>query len=545
MDPLIVVLRKVRRRLSVQQWLSFNTKGLILSCAASCFWLFVTRLFPVLGNPVPVCLGMVTVGLVVCTVAAFVRKPSLVGAALEADRRLTLRERLTSSYELADAEGPMIEAVHLDAREHLERLQVLKAFPYLVPRSLRWLAAPLLVFGLAYMLLPEFDLLHHREREAEAKARAKATRVSAEKLKSAVQPVRVPSDETAAELAEVATAVERVAESLESQEINQKQALARIANLSEELRKRRESLQTGSSVPKLAADASKLGMTREMANDIQNGKFGDAAEKARQLQNKLKEGTLNKKELGELAKELKQLADALGGKESELGKALAEAARSLNVNNVEAALNAMTTMELSLEDIASVLEQLELTDLILANLSEWQQDLLGPCEFCRMCGVPLEICGIRACSGCCPGKSCFGLCKRCFAGIGGAWMPGEGPIGGGMGRFGTGRGGLVGDLPELDPNLKPTVLPGSLTRGKVLADILQKGAPEQDAESTLEYVTGAFVEVRQEAEQALTKEEIPPGAKEFVRQYFGSLEPEARADLQDSRTSPEQSSAVE
>jgi hypothetical protein len=95
-----------------------------------------------------------------------------------------------------------------------------------------------------------------------------------------------------------------------------------------------------------------------------------------------------------------------------------------------------------------------------------------------------------------------------------------------MGGTGMGRGNRVGELPDLNAGFKPTVLPGDLTKGKVLATILQKGAPQDDAESTLEYVTEAFVEVRQEAEQALTKEEIPPGAKEFVRQYFGSLEPE-------------------
>ena len=91
-----------------------------------------------------------------------------------------------------------------------------------------------------------------------------------------------------------------------------------------------------------------------------------------------------------------------------------------------------------------------------------------------------------------------------------------------------GRGGQVGELPDLNETFKPALLPGDLTKGKVLATVLQKGAPQEDAESTLEYVAEAFVEVRQEAEQALTKEEIPPGAKEFVRQYFGSLEPEQR-----------------
>ena len=56
--------------------------------------------------------------------------------------------------------------------------------------------------------------------------------------------------------------------------------------------------------------------------------------------------------------------------------------------------------------------------------------------------------------------------------------------------------------------------------------LMQKAAPEEGAEPTQEFVVKTFESVQQEAEQALTKEEIPPAAKEYVRQYFGTLEPE-------------------
>jgi hypothetical protein len=520
MDPLVTSLRRVRRRLAVQQWVRFSIKVLILASTASCIWLVITRFFPALGDPVQVCLGLLAVGIIVASFFALLRRPSLLKAALEADKRLRLHERLTSSFELAEVEGPMIEAVHLDARRHLAHLDIRKSFPYRPPRSGRWLAIPLIVFGLAYLLLPEFDLTRYRERKAEAKAREEATRVKVEKLKSAVRPLRKPTQEPASELADVATAVERVAESLESQEITEKQALARLADLTEELLKHREKLQTDSPMPKLAADTNKLGISREIASDVQSGRFGDAAQKTRELQEKLKEGALTEKEMEKLADDLKKLSEMLGGESSELGKALAEAlgntGKSLKSRDVKGALEAMEGIELSLEDLASVLEQLGQLDLMMVNLADWQQDLLGPSNFCRNCGAMLKPCTGEGgqCTGCGAGHSCYGSCGTCS---------GTGP---GMGGTGMGRGNRVGELPDLNAGFKPTVLPGDLTKGKVLATILQKGAPQDDAESTLEYVTEAFVEVRQEAEQALTKEEIPPGAKEFVRQYFGSLEPE-------------------
>ena len=95
-----------------------------------------------------------------------------------------------------------------------------------------------------------------------------------------------------------------------------------------------------------------------------------------------------------------------------------------------------------------------------------------------------------------------------------------------MGGPGRGAGGQVGNLPNPNVAFQPTKLQGGMTKGKILAGIMQKTTPDQDAQPTQDYLVKTFESVQQEAEQALTKEEIPPGAKEYVRQYFGNLEPE-------------------
>mgnify|MGYP000218509915 FL=1 len=102
----------------------------------------------------------------------------------------------------------------------------------------------------------------------------------------------------------------------------------------------------------------------------------------------------------------------------------------------------------------------------------------------------------------------------------------------GMGGPGSGRGGNVGELPEVQAGLSPTFLPGEMTPGKVLSSIMKHNAPDEDPEATAEYVSQTIIEVQQAAEEALTKEEIPQGSKEFVRQYFGSLEPDRPARTQ-------------
>jgi hypothetical protein len=100
----------------------------------------------------------------------------------------------------------------------------------------------------------------------------------------------------------------------------------------------------------------------------------------------------------------------------------------------------------------------------------------------------------------------------------------------GMGGPGEGKGGSIGELPDMDAGLTPTTLPGEMTRGKLLTSVMERTSPEADAESTIAAANKMVLEAEQEAEQALAKEEIPPGSREWVRQYFGSFEPESNVD---------------
>ena len=67
-----------------------------------------------------------------------------------------------------------------------------------------------------------------------------------------------------------------------------------------------------------------------------------------------------------------------------------------------------------------------------------------------------------------------------------------------MGGSGRGEGNAVGELPDVEVGLVPTRAQGPMTKGKMLAEILQRSAPESGQTATLTNVSGAFVEVRQE-----------------------------------------------
>ena len=527
MPPLVVKVGKLRWRLGLLQWFRFSMDAFFAASVTACAWLLLTRLFPVLGDALPVLTGLWAVALVAATVVAVRTWPDLIDAAVAADLRLDLRERFTSSLELADAQGAMVEALHRDALRHVDRLDVRRDFPLMPTRSMRWLLIPILLFGLGYVLLPEFDLLGHRERELEAKARTEELKARAHTLQQAARLLKAPQEGEYAPLASPAEQIETIAEQLETQQITEKQALARVASLSETLQKQRAQLEQQQPSPKLAGNPDKLSMGQGITQDLENGRPGDAAQKLRDMQQKLEEGQLSEQEKKQLAEDLKKLSEMMGMDNKQLAAAL-----PLAMADTDSLANALDAMQLSLGDMASAMEQLAKLDAAMLQLDQWKNSLLGPSPFCRFCGKKLKPCKKGGnCKGCL-GYACSGCCAGCGSGLGkgyghGPWSAGDAQaFSNGMGGPGRGRGQQVGALPDANVGFNPTMLPGGITQGKMLANILQKSAPETGAEVSTEFITGALVSAQQEAEQALTKEEIPRGSKEFVRQYFGSLETE-------------------
>jgi len=553
MDPLLTTLRKVRWLLGFQQWIRFVVVGLIGGLTGCCAWLVVTRLFPLLAIDRTPYAGVLAIGVLVSVLWGIRRRPDLLQAALETDRRLALNERFTSSLQLARAEGPMVDALHEDARRHLAHLELRKAFPFFVPRSTRWLALPLLAFGVGYVFLPEFDLFGFSERQVQAKAKEEARRVKAERIEAAARPLKESGAIPNEALADAARAIERLAEELAAGKLTEKQALAKLTDLGEQLQQRREALQPEAARPNLKSELGQLGATRELAQNILNGRFGAAARQARELQKKLEEGGLSDEEKKKAAEDLKKLSDLLKGQQAgespALSEALAQTAAGLKLGDLGAGglqldPGQAPDGELSLEDVASILEQLDKLNMSMCQLGDCQLKMLGPSEFCRFCGVKLKACqgGDGECPGCGPGHACYGMCGSCSGsgwgqcgGFGvGPWRPGySARFGRGMGGPGRGRGASTGPLPDVADSFVPTMLPGEMTKGKFLASIVQRAAPNQDAEPTQDFIAEVLVEATQEAEKALTKEEIPPGAREFVRQYFGSLESEKKPEVAD------------
>jgi len=534
MDPLRPALERLRRRLGLQQWLEMCTVALCTGLALCCICLAAAR---IVGLPAIEWWGLrilPATAVIISVMLAWRRWPSLLSAALHADARLGGKERLTSSLQLEDVDGPMVAALHADARAHLAKLNLPQAFPYTLPHTLRYLAAPLALLGAGYLFLPELDLLGLHARQRDAEIQAEARKMQAERIKAAAVPLREPELAPQAVASDAASEIERIAAQVGADQLSGKQAAGKLSNLAEQIEKQREALQPAAAMPRLSQNLAKLSMAREMAANLMNGKFGEAAAAARKLQEKLNKGELGSEERKTLSSELKAMSEMLNGQteagNSELGEALADVSAQLQNLEMDAAPDAAGA-PLDLEDIASVMEQLEKLNMAMGELMKCENAMLGESDFCRICGEPLKKCPNGNCGKCGPGHSCSGVCGNC-AGSGwcrcngrGPWRAGESlKFSNSMGGPGKGRGQSTGELPDVEDSFSPTILPGKISKGQYLADIVQRAKPEGDEQATAQFVTEVVAEAKQEAEEALSKEEIPPGSRELVRQYFSTLD---------------------
>ena len=84
----------------------------------------------------------------------------------------------------------------------------------------------------------------------------------------------------------------------------------------------------------------------------------------------------------------------------------------------------------------------------------------------------------------------------------------------------------MGELPDPNVDFEPSKIKGMQDKAKPLGLFFTRGAGKK-GKSKVKAVE-VVREFRQAAEDALTKERIPAGYKNYIRQYFNTIEPEKK-----------------
>ncbi len=529
MERMDALLRRVQRRMLVHRSVSALSRALFWGGLAGAGWVLLTRLLPQTGDPGPVLAVLLIVAACWAAARAYTNRPSLAEAAGETDARFELRERLLSSWRLRDVAHPMVDALHRDALDHLP-VSVREQFPTLPLHDQRRTGPAVALLAIA-LVIPEIDVLGYRERIEAAAKLQEARRLQAEAVRESATPLRRLAEvDPDSDMESLILEIERIADRVESGDISEKQAAAQMTQIARTLAGETPQTSLEQPKPRSASEAAPQDAMKALARALEQGDLSKAAEELRALQEQLREEAekaeggegVDQERLREIAERLQEMSQALGGDATELGARLAEMASQLSASDMAQIAEALSQCEGGLCDMAAVLDQMNLTSESLGAMQEALDGLLGERgqwgDLVQGELRSLELERLRQLAQC---EGCRGLAP------GAGSQPGMGP---GMGGPGRGAGNRIGELPDVASGLDPTMLPGEMTAGKILAGIMQRSAPDDRQETPTVEMTGEIlVQMRQEAEQAMTREEIPPGSRELVRGYFGSLESAADA----------------
>ena len=467
--------------------------------------------------------------------------------ALSADRRLGLADRIASAILFARAGLPsaMQRAEVADALHHLQRTRPAEGYPVRAYRATK--AAALCLAALfSFQLLPIPALfLSPRERDEKALLHEQAARLYplAQRLEDAARE----NEDLEAE--RLAGRLKKLAQQLDRGQLQKSQALVQLAQLHTDLQRaenrlarapRRTAAQAADDLTKAARDntASKAIQLAEQAE-----KSGDreSADEFRRLAREARRAD-NLAQLQNIASRLSDRASQLGA----LAQAFADADFNLSEDALQqlAEASAEWSGQLTQEELDALADELEalaemLQDTDLAEVADLLKkaaeclragDCEGAAKYLAQCQGKLASCELGA------------ACSSCKGGLAGilARLRGRAlasPLRATGASAGTCAGGIT-DQPFIPLNAeaaklyapRTTETSGPLQRvrarvgpqGRIMA-ITEKGAPVKVTESRVPYYE-VIADYSKAAEEALSREEVPPTYRTTVRNYFSALQ---------------------
>lgn len=482
------------------------------------------------------------IALAVATLDAWWHAPSRIEVAAEVDHRFGLRERLSSSLAVAEdtkSKSPFADALQVDAQSRAESIEVAKQFPLRANRT-AWLPlsiAPILVAMV--MVVQPASLVDDPAAASVDAAEVRQVKAAAAELKKRLSTQRKAAEEKGLkEAQELFQNMERQLDKItKSESLNRKDALIQLNELKDQIQERKDRIGSPDQMKKTLSQMKGLegGPAKKIADQIQNGDFGKAAEEMKKLVQQMKDGKLNEKQKKKLAEQVKKLGEQLekaaqqheqakdqlrkeieqakreGRSEDaakmqeklnkaeaadkqmqqmqQMSKAMQSAAQSMEQGDAQAAADALADMAEELGDMQSAMSELEDLQDALDELSQ-SKDQMN----CKSCN----------------GEGCQGCMGN---GNGEGEKPGEG----------LGRGSGKGDRPEEegDTNSYDTQVRGDVQRGKSIIAGFADGPNRKGV--TREQIQNVIESAITDESDPLEDQVLPRDEREQTRQYFDRL----------------------
>ena len=554
MENLEGKINRVRRRLVLLELARSAARMLFFLASAIAVLVLADKLVHLGWTLLAISCGLAAAG-VLAWLAVTRRRVSAFYAAERIDSVFGLQERVSSAFWMRRAaqEGgqlrtrrpppaptePMLPALLTDAGKHVDEIDPAR-FRFTAPREIRWLPIPLLCIA-GLLFVQPVDLLGRRQQDerkkaekVEVKRQAAHLQVKAQELLKRAERDKLPDAK------KLAWQMQKLAEELAKSPDLKKDAMLKIAKLSDEAQRLKEQAARAQKFDKQGMGKSEKldGKIAEMkdakkamqslADALAGGDMQKASDAMKELSQKLQEGKLSDAEAKKLGEALQELAknmpagDQLTQQLQQLGDQLARNGGK----DADKSLEQMKLTQQQMQELQNLMQQMAAADFA-QDVLDYEKMCMScnkPSGICKVCGMPMcGGCGTFACV-CCPinvapdggpcCKTCPGACAGgACAGWGAVWQ--KGPRGG----LGSGQRPLA---PPGPVNHKDTRPPTKLGEGKILATQFLRGMPPDDAQAKMEY-QHVLDAAQKDAEDAISREDIPPEYREKIKGYFEDL----------------------
>ncbi|MDX1687899.1 MAG: hypothetical protein R3248_07940 [Candidatus Promineifilaceae bacterium] len=536
-EQLVERLSRWDRRRRWRDALLWLPRGLLAGLLLAALVAAAARVRPLLTNEEVgyVAAGLALAGLVAAAGVLFTRRRTLLEKARFADRHFGLQERASTTVELNA--GRLQAPPFLAGQQMADTVRATSAVDAKAGLPLRANRQDWLVIGLTLLLLiaavwlpnPRAEVLQHR-REV-AKTIAEQTE-ALETISEEIEENEALTEEQRDALQEP---VESALQELQAEDLTQEEAVAVLSEAEAELR----DLSAANSIESLRRQLESAGRplvenaaSQSLGRALQSGNLAQAGAAAAQLADDL--SALDEQEAADLAESLAETASALEGADGELSQSLQEAADALREGDVAAAQEALREASGALQQRAQQQAAERQAAEAAGQLNEGRREVAQAGQEGGQAGEGEQAAGEGQGEGQGPGGSQGqgqgqGQVDGAGAGQGNSGEgTGTGASAGGIGgESGHAESVYVPDFADLSGEAGEDVeLPAECIANPESCGALLNETPTEfgDETSTVPY-SQVFGDYRDAAYEALNDDYIPLGMKEYVRDYFSSLEP--------------------
>lgn len=313
MEELYKQVRRAKSRLAMQRFVSALGWCLVATLSLSAVLILVGKFWPLGVSDGVLGLAALGLGMLVAAVWSLATARDGIDAAMEIDRRFSLKERVSSTLALSEEERQteIGRALVADAVRRVKRVDVGEEMKV---RPSRRLLYPLLP-ALAALCIAVFVSPAAAEKtdadEAAKAAIKKQVKQSAKTLqKKLAQKRQMAKQKGLKEAEDVFKLLEQGARNLgDKTEADRKKAMMKLNDLSKELNKRRQKQGGAEKVKQQLGNLKgfKQGPADKFAKAVRQGDFKKAMDELDKLKEQLKAGKLDKKQQEQLAQQLDQM----------------------------------------------------------------------------------------------------------------------------------------------------------------------------------------------------------------------------------------------